>query len=250
MTEHLDESKSLQQQVAEVLADFAQVITRHATTSEILHQLGEYCVELLPIQGAGVLLEERGALRFATASDELGRQIEELEDRLHEGPCTTAFRTGTEVLLPDLSQAVRQFPHFAPAALERGLGAVFALPLGIREHRVGALDLVSGVPVELDDGQLASARLLGDVAMSYVVNSRAFAEATKLAQQLQQALDSRVLIEQAKGRLSGLLGIGVSDAFELLRRRARNSRQPIGDVAMDVLNGSLNITALTRGAQK
>jgi putative methionine-R-sulfoxide reductase with GAF domain len=245
-----EQQKSTQRQVAEVLADFAQVISQRATTSEILHQLGEYYCELLPIRGAGVLLEEQGALRFATASDELGRQIEELEERLGEGPCTTAFRTGVEVLLPDVTDASGQFPRFTAAALEGGLRAVFALPMGIRDHRVGSVDLVSDAPVELDDAQLASARLLADVAMSYIVNSRAFAEATDLAQQLQHALDSRVLIEQAKGKLSGLLGIGVGDAFELLRTQSRNSRRPLRDLAQDVLDGSLDATSLARGPQR
>lgn len=231
-------------QLADVLSEFALIVADGGTVSEILHCLGEYCTELLPVHGAGVLLANADAqLRFATASDELGRHVEQLEEQLGEGPCTDSYRRGEQVNVPDLRHTTSQYRRFAPAALQVGIRGIHALPMSLRGQRLGVLDLVSREPLNLSGSQLSIAQLLADVSMAYVVNSRAYQESSRLADQLQRALDSRVVIEQAKGILAERLDTTVTDAFELLRRHSRRHGRKLHDVAHEVIDGTLRLDA-------
>lgn len=226
--------------VGKVLAEFAQTVAEQPSAHTILERLGNYCTELLPVHGVGVLLREGMAASVATANTEAGRIVEELEAELEEGPCTDAMRTGEQVIVPDLEQAVDQYPRFVPRALEAGVRSIHALPLTLRTEPAGSLDIIARDVLDLTAAQLATAQLLGDVTMSYLANSRAFEERTRLANQLQQALDSRVIIEQAKGIVSERHGLSVSDAFERVRRYARSNGLKLHDVAGAVVRGDLD----------
>lgn len=231
------------QTLAEILRDFATLLSDDHDTGDILDALGQYCVQLLPVDSVGVLLrDEAGDLQVATASDETARKVEELEAALREGPCTTSMTSGEQVLEPDLEQAAERYPRFVPAALAIGVRSIHGLPLTVRLEQIGALNLISGAPVALGAAQLADAQLLADVAVSYLANRRVIEASTQLTRQLQHALDSRVVIEQAKGKLSERLGIGVTDAFEVMRRHARSRGRKLRDVANDFLAGDVDIT--------
>lgn len=226
--------------VEAVLAEFAQIVGREHDANDILRAVGDYCTELLPVHGIGVLLESDGQLTVATANTEAGEAVEALEVELGEGPCTRALASGEQVLCPDLGQAVDEYPRFAPAALDLGVHAIHALPMSNRTTVIGALDVISREPRELTGAQLATAQLLADVTIAYLANSQTHEERSRLADQLQHALDSRVVIEQAKGRLSERHGVPASEAFERLRRHARANRRPVREVAQAVLDGTLD----------
>jgi GAF domain-containing protein len=151
-----------------------------------------------------------------------------------------AYQTGVPVLAPDLS-AETPFPQFSPAAVDHGLHAVFAFPMRVRGDCIGAINLYRTEPGLLSDEDVEAGTALADAATAYVVNSRTLSSATTLAEQLQYALDARVVIEQAKGKLAGRLGLEPSAAFELLRRVARSSHRPVRDVAQDVMNEKLHL---------
>jgi GAF domain-containing protein len=225
-----------------VLAEFAQLMADDRDPQVILERLGEYCTELLPVHGVGVLLRNpKGGLEVATANTEKGAVVEKLEATLGEGPCSEALASGEQIAVPDLELAVDRYPRFAPQALEAGVRAIHGLPLTVRGEVVGSVDLIATDVLDLNAAELATAQVLADVAVSYLANTRAFVEKSALAQQLQHALDSRVVIEQAKGKLSERLGVTVSEAFELLRRHARNNGQKLHDVASAIVRGDLDL---------
>jgi len=227
--------------IGAVLAEFARSAVDQPSLEQILARLGDYCTELLPVTGVGVLLRNaNGGMEVATANTELGQIVETLEAELVEGPCTDSLRSGEQVVVPDLKAVEESYPRFAPAALEAGVRAIHALPMTMRTEVVGSVDIIATDVLDLSAADLAAAQLLADVTASYIANSRAFAESSRLAEQLQQALDSRIVIEQAKGRLSERHNISVSEAFDRLRRHARNNGLKLREVSDSVTRGELD----------
>lgn len=227
--------------VEAVLAEFAQIVGREHDANDVLRAVGDYATELLPVHGIGVLLAEDEQLSVATANTEVGEVIEQLEVELREGPCTRALATGTQVLCPDLREAVDDYPRFAPAALDAGVHAIHALPMTGRQKVVGALDVISREPMTLSTAHLATAQLLADVTIAFLANSKVLEGQQRLASQLQHALDSRVVIEQVKGMLAERHGETPSQAFERLRSHARRNRQSVRAAAEAVLDGQLDL---------
>ena len=222
--------------IADALVAFIGTLTRVHTVEAVFQHLGDHCTELLPAEGVGVLLLEEQSLTVATANSEVGDIVEALEVELQEGPCVECVRVGHPVLVPDLAAAADRYPRFVPRALEAGAGAIHALPMTGQGELVGSLNIISLQPVELTDSQLSAARMLADVAVSYIFAVRLHEETSALAGQLQNALDTRVVIEQAKGVLAEANGTDVDIAFERLRRHARNHNVKVHDVAAAVVS--------------
>jgi hypothetical protein len=235
-------SDSSGRDIAVVLAEFARTMAEEPTPQHILERLGDYCTEMLPVHGVGILLRtSKGGIEVGTANSELGRVVEELEVELGEGPCTECVETGEQIAVPDIALAASRYPRFTPRALQAGVRAIHALPMTVRAEQIGAMDMVATEPVDLSAQQLATAQLLADVSISFVANSRAFREKTELAAQLQHALDSRITIEQAKGILSERHDLTVTDAFERMRQHARGNQRKLHDVASEIVRGDLDL---------
>ena len=226
-----------------VLVEFSQILTGQHGVHDILRQLGDYCTELLPVHGIGVLISRDGGdgMTVATANSDAGDTVEHLEVELREGPCTDAVRRGEQVVVPDLEAAVERYPHFAPRALQAGVRSIHALPMTARGVVVGSMDIVALEPLRLSVEQVDSAQLLADVALAFLLNSHRLAEATRLAEQLQQALESRVVIEQAKGKLAERHGVSMDAAFERLRQHARTNGERVQRVARLVVDDELRV---------
>jgi transcriptional regulator with GAF, ATPase, and Fis domain len=232
----------MRRSLADVLAEFAQVVGDGGDVTDILQRLAQYCRELLPVASAGVLIAgSDGGLQVAAAADELGAHAELLERELGYGPSTEAYQRGRQVNVPDLRRVHDRYPAYVPRALEIGVHAVHAFPMCLRNQRVGTLDLLAREPMDLSAGDSATAQLLCDVATSYIVNRQAFDQTSELSMQLQQALDSRVVIEQAKGTIAERFGIGVGEAFDKLRAYSRNTGTKLHVVAQQVLSGELDV---------
>lgn len=228
--------------IGAVLAAFAQQMGEQQGPAEILNRLSDYCTELLPVHGVGVLLRNgNGHVEVGTANTETGMIVERLEADLHEGPCSECLQVGTYVAVPDLEQAADRYPRFVPAALEAGVRAIHALPMTARTEVIGSLNVIATEVLELTAEQISTAQMLSDVAVSYISNSRAFENTSKLASQLQHALDSRIVIEQAKGILSERRSVPVNESFELLRSYARSNHLKLHDVAGAVVRGDLDL---------
>ncbi len=229
-----------EQQVAAALVGFIRELTQQHTVEAVLRLLGDQCLALLPADGVGVLLLEEQQLTVATTNSEVGDAVETLEVELEEGPCVECVRVGHPVLVPDLAASADRYPNFTPRALEAGAGAIHALPMTGHGELVGSLNIVSRAPTELTDTQLGTARMLCDVAVSYIFAVRLHEETSELAGQLQNALDTRVLIEQAKGILAERHGDSMGGAFERLRRHARSRSTPVREIARQVVEDGLD----------
>jgi hypothetical protein len=204
---------------------------------DFLHMLTDRSVRLLSASAAGVLLADpRGALRVAAASTEAAGVIELFQIQNDQGPCLDCFRTGQPVTAADLAGPGQRWPRFADAATRAGFGTVHALPMRLRDQVIGALNLFIAGIAPLGPADLRIGQALADVATIGLLQERNVRRAETLAEQLQAALNSRVVIEQAKGKLAERTGLDMDRAFTLLREHARTTNQRLTDVARHVID--------------
>lgn len=213
---------------------------------DFLHTLTERCVELLDVDAAGILLADlRGTLNLMAASTEQARLLELFQLQNEEGPCLDCYRSGQTVDCVDLTSEGWRWPRFAAAARERGFAGVYAVPMRLRDQTVGAMNLFRHQPKPIPTEVVAVAQSFADVATVSILQVRALQHREHLVEQLQTALNSRIVIEQAKGILSARRQTGIAEAFTLMRAYARNHNQLLADVALAIINQSPEIAALT-----
>jgi transcriptional regulator with GAF, ATPase, and Fis domain len=206
---------------------------------DFLHVLTDRSVLLLDVSAAGLLLADpRGELRVVAASSEAARLLELFQLQNDQGPCLDCYRSAQPVQAADLEAAAARWPRFAPAALQAGFAAVQALPMRLREQVIGALNLFRAVPGEFDPADVRVGQALADVATISLLHERGMRHSDALNEQLQTALNSRVVIEQAKGKLAERLGVDMDHAFSLLRNFARARNLRLSDLAESFVDGS------------
>jgi GAF domain-containing protein len=224
-----------QQLLMKALSEFAGTLAKGFTVSDVLHDLADQVTVVLGIDGAGVSVQDGDRLQFVTALDERSAALEGIQDADQAGPCVDAWRSGETVAVSDLRRSSHGWDRYERAARKVGVVAIAGIPMKYDNQRIGALDLYSTSPREWSDDDLESARILADIATSYVVHASELDRQRRLIEQLREALDSRIVIEQAKGILSAERQISVDAAFELLRRHARSNAASLRSVAEAVV---------------
>lgn len=233
-----------EQLLVETFVALADTLVDTFDVVEFLSLLSERCIELFDAEAAGVMLAAPGGtLTLVASSSERMRLIELFELQGDEGPCPDCFRTGEPVTEADLGTTSR-WPTFSAEALRVGFKAVNAVPLHLRDQVIGALNLFRNGAGSLPEDDLRAAQALADVATLSILQHRLSDEAHLLAEQLEGALHSRVVIEQAKGMLAERARVDVDEAFALLRRYARNHNRNLSHVARDTIVGTLATDAL------
>jgi transcriptional regulator with GAF, ATPase, and Fis domain len=226
------------ERLATTFVDLADSLVDDYDVIDLLHLLTERCVELLQVDAAGILLgDQRGRLHLAASSNEHVRLLELFELQTDEGPCLVCYLEGQPTRADRLSAGSDRWPRFAAAAEAAGYETVHALPLRWRDHTIGALNLFWAQPADVLDDDLRLAQALADVSTIAILQERVSSGRETLATQLQTALKSRIVIEQAKGILAERDGLDMGTAFERLRRAARSSNRRLADLAGDVVGG-------------
>lgn len=234
-----------EQRLAEVFVELADTLVEEFDVVDLPQTLTERCVELVDTDAAGLMLDDqRGNLRLIAHTHESARLLELFELQQREGPCLDCFATGRVIANIDLGSSTHRWPVFTQAAREVGFGTSHAVPLRLRRQVIGALTLFSAGRRPLSDDQLAVAQGLADIATIGLLHQRAVRDQVTLSEQLQAALHSRILIEQAKGALSAQSGTSVQVAFALLRTHARRTGQPLTALAGAVVAGQVAGSAL------
>ena len=232
-------SVTREEQLVDAFVEAADTLVDDFDVIEFLHTLAERCVQLLKVDAAGLMLaDQRGQLHATAASSENARLLELFELQSDAGPCLDAFRTGAPVVNADLRANQERWPSFAEAAQASGFVSVHALPLRLRATIIGALNLFCSSAGPLSQGDVRTGQALADVATIGILAQRTLHQAELLSVQLQQALGSRVAIEQAKGVLAERRRTTVDEAFDVLRRHARNRDLLLSDLAADVARRS------------
>jgi GAF domain-containing protein len=213
---------------------------------DFLQGLSEDSVAILRAEAAGVMLADaRGGLRLIASSDERMRLLELFELQGAQGPCLDAFSTGRAVQASAADSRAR-WPVFAPQASGAGFQMMCAVPLRVRTNVIGALNLFRGSDEPFTSTEMEVAQAMAEMAAIGLIQERALRERNLLAEQLQAALNSRVVIEQAKGMLAEYLAMTVDDTFKLLRTYARDHNRKLSRVASDVVDRKIPSAALGR----
>jgi GAF domain-containing protein len=228
--------------LSETFVELTDTMVADFDVIDFLHVLTSRSVELLDVSAAGLLLADpRGELRVVAASSEAARLLELFQLQNDQGPCLDCFRSGQPVATADLG-ADERWPRFAAAAGQGGFRAVQALPMRLRDQVIGALNLFRDTAGAFDAEAVHIGQALADVATISLLHDRSMRRSDTLNEQLQAALNSRVIIEQAKGKLAERLGIDVSQAFTILRAQARNRNQRLSDLARAFVDGTQAVT--------
>jgi GAF domain-containing protein len=231
------------EELAETFVELAGAAAGEADLDEFLNVLADRCVRLLDVPAAGLsLMDEAGRIHAVGASGTRARRLAELED----GPGPACYRAGAPVVVPELAVASPRWPEFTATATAAGFASVQAVPMRRDAKILGALQLFRTGVGRLDRPADRISRALADLATIGLLQARALREQVDLSTQLQRALTSRVLIEQAKGVTGERLGIGMDDAFDTLRRYARSQNLRISDLAGAVVDGSFDTALLSR----
>jgi transcriptional regulator with GAF, ATPase, and Fis domain len=237
-------------QLADVFVEMADTLVDDFDLIDFLHVMTERCVQLLDVSAAGILLTDgQGTLQVVAASSERTRLLELFQLQTDQGPCVDCFRTGQPVSVADLPAAGR-WPRFAAAAAEVGFSAVHALPMRLRSEVIGALNLFDVTAGALDEGRLRIGQALADVATIGLLQQRAIRRRDAITEQLQSALNSRVLIEQAKGVLAERLNVPVDEAFTVLRSGARSRNRRLSELAQAIVDGSEQLPPVQNRADR
>ncbi len=237
----------------EIVAAFVSLsgsLARGHDVDELLTQLATDCARLLDVSAAGLLLADaRGTLHVVAASSERAADLEAFQAQRAQGPCHTCYLDGRPVNVPDLAAAAERWPEFAAAAAEAGVASVHAVPMRLRDAIIGALNLFGATPGPLDEADLRLAQALADVATVALVQDRAAADTNLVNEQLQRALDSRVVLEQAKGVLSYSGGLDMVEAFAALRHYARDHNLKMTEIAGALVNRTVPAAVVVEHAR-
>jgi transcriptional regulator with GAF, ATPase, and Fis domain len=236
-----------EQRLAQVFVELADTLVDDFDVLDFLSMLVERCVELLDVAAAGVVLsDQKGGLRMAAASSEQARLVELFAIQADDGPCPDCVRTGSPVFSSDLDTEDARWPRFAPAARAAGFRAAHAVPMRLRRTVIGALNLLETDADGVGETSVQLGQALADVATIGVLQQRAIHDSAILAEQLHSALNSRIVIEQAKGVLSAHGGMDMHNAFNTLRNYARSQNVRLSEVARSVAEGTGDLDVILR----
>lgn len=218
---------------------------------DLMDQLVATSVELLAIDAAGLMLRDaRGDLKVVASSSEESRLLELFQLQAREGPCYESVSSGRPVAVESISAAATRWPRFVPQAEALGFTSLYSVPLGLRDQVVGGLNLFRTATPALSPDEQRMANALAAIATIGLLQQRAVSRATQLADQLQRALDSRVVIEQAKGVLAEYGGVDMDAAFSSMRGFARSSNERLSEVADSVVRRSIPLDAIVPAARQ
>jgi len=229
-------------QLVEAFVTLADTLVAGYDIVDLLHTLVERCATLLDAQDAGIILATAdGELEVIASTSERSRLVGIMQLSAGEGPCVESYLTRAVVSVDSVDGIEARWPKFAVGARELGFKSIHAIPLRLRDTTIGSLNLFREREGSLDHGDIVAAQALADVATISILHERAFRETDVARRQLQHALDSRVIIEQAKGVISHTRDVDMDEAFRLIRTHARSSGAHLSDVARSVVARDLHL---------
>jgi GAF domain-containing protein len=226
----------------QTFARLADTLVDDYDVVELLQMLVDTCRDVLEMTAAGIhLADPRGELDVVASTSEASSLVELMQLNADEGPCGDSFRTGRRVSAPDLENSPASWARFTQSALRQGYRAIDSLPLRLRDTSIGTLSLLRSSPGHAPPDDIVAAQAFADVATIGILHERAIRESAILSEQLQIALNSRIVIEQAKGVVSQTRGVPIDEAFSLMREYARAHQMRLSHVAAQLVERRLHL---------
>ncbi|GAA3202494.1 GAF and ANTAR domain-containing protein [Microbacterium terregens] len=226
----------------QTFARLADTLVDDYDVVELLQVLVDTCRDALEMTAAGILLaDSRGELDVVASTSEDRSFLELMQLGSDDGPCVECYRTGRRITVPDLADSAPPWQLFRASALRQGFRALDALPLRLRDTSIGTLSLLRSSPGEAPTEDIVAAQAFADVATIGILHEKAIRESSILSEQLQGALNSRIVIEQAKGVVAHTRGVPIDEAFTLLREYARAHQMRLGVLAAQVVERQIDL---------
>ena len=230
------------ERLADAFVEVADTLVDEFDLIDFLHNLADHVADVSGASSVGLMLADQDeSLHYMAASSDGAKHLELFQLQHDEGPCLDCFHLGTPVILTDLRQDEGRWPEFSPRALAAGVRSVHAFPMRLRKQVIGTLNVFGEEPLPLEAIDVRIVQAMADVATISILQARAISSAEILTEQLQGALNSRIVIEQAKGVMARADGVTVDEAFTALRAHARNHHLRLVDLAHDVVNGTVEL---------
>jgi GAF domain-containing protein len=229
---------------ADVFGDIAEALLEDdLDLIDVLDQLLTACLSVLEIDAAAVIIDDQkgNLIPVASSSEEAGL-LELFQLHMNQGPCLDAMRENVIITSDDLAGDRHRWPAFCDAAVEAGFRAVMAVPMRLDGRTIGGLNMFSKETGRLSDARPRMGRALGNLATLAIFHQQSARRNAQLADQLQHALNSRVVIEQAKGVIAERFSVSMAASFDRIRRYARDHNRKLGDVATAVIKGEVTLT--------
>ncbi|MCU1363616.1 MAG: hypothetical protein JWM55_1444 [Acidimicrobiaceae bacterium] len=227
------------------LVELADNLVDDYDVIDVLTVLSDRCVTTIDVDASGVLLASPGGeLQFVASSSESTKVLELFQIQADEGPCVDCYRGGVAVVNQALSEDDGRWPRFSPRALAQGFQSVHSVPMRLRGRTIGAFNLFRTHRGILEAEDVAVAQGFADVATIAILQHQSSLNATTLNDQLNNALNSRIIIEQAKGMIRQAMNCDMDEAFGRLRTHARNHNDGLTEVATMVVDGRISPDAL------
>jgi transcriptional regulator with GAF, ATPase, and Fis domain len=235
-------TRSREDRLVATFVTVADTLVAEYDVVDLLQTLVDDCTGLFDAAAAGILLvAPNGELEVVVSTNESSDFLGIVQAKQGQGPCVEAITTGQLVSVPDLEDVATNWAFFADAALRSGYRSIHAMPMRLRQSTIGSLNLFRADVGRLAERDAVAAQALADVATISILQERAHRESDIAREQLQRALDSRVVIEQAKGILAQRHGVDMGRAFELIRSHARSNQLRLGDTAAAIVSGKLSL---------
>jgi len=231
-----------QQRLLETFVKLADTLIDDYDVVDLLQVLVDTCRDVLDTTAAGILLaDSRGELEVVASTSEASRLVEIMQLSAEQGPCIESYRSGRSVSVPDIEVSKDEWWQFRGSALAQGFRSMDALPLRLRDTTIGTLNLLRSEPGAAPEDTIRAAQAFADVATIGILHERTLRESAILSEQLRAALNSRIVIEQAKGVISHTRGVSIDDAFALMRQYARSHSVGLSIVAARIVDRSLRL---------
>lgn len=230
------------ERLADIFVEVADTLVDEFDLIEFLHNLADHAAAVSGVSSVGLLLaDQHGDLHHVAASSASAKHLELFQIQNSEGPCFDCFQSREPIVVADLHEADELWPAFAPHAVSVGVRSVHAFPMRLRDRVIGAMNIFGEEPRPIDPTDAKLVQAMTDVATIAILQERAISSAETLTEQLQGALNSRIVIEQAKGVISRDYGVDVDTAFATLRTYARRNHLRLADLSHDVVNGTVDL---------
>lgn len=230
----------MRDELVHIVRDFAGALLNPYDSQVVLERLTRQSMELLAAAGSGIMLEGRdGELSFAAASEPRIMEIELVQERASEGACYEAYLTN-EVIVVDDIRAITDWPTYASRVLENGMASVIGVPMNAFGRTIGVLNIYRDVPTPWTRDDVASAEIMAAMGAGYIVHAGELRARIDLTEQLQEAIDSRDMIGQAKGIVMARLGVDATTAFSLLRDASQSGNVKVRELAKQIVDGVID----------
>jgi GAF domain-containing protein len=224
--------------LAEGISELSRLLVNEEALDDTLQRVADLaCRHIGGADVAGVTLLRDGKPTTAVFTDPTSPEVDSAQYETGVGPCLDAFRH-QQVFVNESTTEDQQWPAFSKACVEHGIMSTLSLPLGVRGSGIGALNLYSKEPSAFSEEQCEVGMMFATQASVALANAQLYDSAYRLTQQLQEALTSRAVIDQAKGMLMKEHGVGADEAFLMLRAQSQRENRKLRELAQETVDRS------------